>query len=150
MRLILVGLLFSLLVVSSWAEPDPAPKAEPQYYQFGYPAEYSYFRSAAAPAAAVYPSNTFPSMVDTANPLYGQPRFFFATITLTLSTVTSTATATSTTTCTTSTAALTTCSPGRRRRGVMLADNKMMGRGLFFNENDDLDNGNVFLPSLEK
>ena len=65
-------------------------------------------------------------------------RFLFTTFTLVLSTTTSTATSTSTVTCTTSTAALSTCTAGRRRRGLFYNEGERRNRrGLFFNDEDE-------------
>uniref|UniRef100_A0A0P5P656 Uncharacterized protein n=1 Tax=Daphnia magna TaxID=35525 RepID=A0A0P5P656_9CRUS len=76
---------------------------------------------------------------------------FIKTVSLTLSTTTTTTTSTATATCTTSTGALSVCTAsGRRRRGLHLSGNKE-GRGLFYNENEeDSEDGTIFLPSLIK
>ncbi|EFX89142.1 hypothetical protein DAPPUDRAFT_310726 [Daphnia pulex] len=78
-------------------------------------------------------------------------RFFVKTVSLTLSTTTSTTTRTKTLTCSTSTAGLSVCTAsGRRRRGLHLSGNKE-GRGLFYNENEELaEEGSIFLPSPAK
>ncbi|XP_046451279.1 uncharacterized protein LOC124199504 [Daphnia pulex] len=78
----------------------------------------------------------------------------FTTFTVLKASTTITSTLTSTTSCTTSTATLTTCTIGRRRRGLFYDDASTQGRnrrGLFYND-DEADNkdGTVFLPSLIK
>ena len=63
----------------------------------------------------------------------------FTTFTLIKRTTTSTSTLTTTSTCTTSTAALTTCTVGRRRRGLFYDDagsDRRQPRGLFYNEEE--------------
>lgn len=81
-------------------------------------------------------------------------RSWFTTFTLILSTSTTTTVSTATTTCTTSTAALSTCSAGRRRRGLFYDENEVQGRarrGLFYNEHEITnEDGSVFLPSVVK
>jgi hypothetical protein len=76
---------------------------------------------------------------------------FIKTVSLTLSTTTITSTTTAISTCTTSTAGLSVCTAsGRRRRGLNLSGNKE-GRGLFYNENEELaEEGSIFLPSPAK
>jgi hypothetical protein len=69
-------------------------------------------------------------------------------------TSTITSTVTTSTTCTTSTAALTTCTIGRRRRGLFYDEAQSSGRnrrGLFYND-EEIDNGQSasFLPSEKK
>ncbi|KAK4019300.1 hypothetical protein OUZ56_001326 [Daphnia magna] len=78
-------------------------------------------------------------------------RFIFKTVSVTLQTSTITSTSTEVSTCTTSTAGLSVCTAsGRRRRGLHLSGNKE-GRGLFYNENEEeSEDGNVFLPSVDK
>ncbi|XP_057370964.1 uncharacterized protein LOC130691937 [Daphnia carinata] len=78
-------------------------------------------------------------------------RFIFKTVSVTLQTLTITSTSTAVSTCTTSTGGLSVCTAsGRRRRGLHLSGNKE-GRGLFYNENEeDNEDGNVFLPSVNK
>ena len=78
-------------------------------------------------------------------------RFIFKTVSVTLQTLTITSTTTSLTTCTTSTAGLSVCTAsGRRRRGLNLSGNKE-GRGLFYNENEEnREEGTIFLPSPAK
>ncbi len=87
-----------------------------------------------------------------------QERFFipsnsvsFTTFTLVKITTTTTSTYTSLTTCTTSTAILSSCTTGRRRRGLFHDDSKSESRhrrsGLFYNESEAENNdGTVFLP----
>jgi hypothetical protein len=78
-------------------------------------------------------------------PDHSDGRFLFQLMnpsgyTLTISTSTSTAIATKFTTCTTSTAALTTCTAGRRRRGLFYDESEASGRarrGLFYNDKED-------------
>ncbi|KAI9564019.1 hypothetical protein GHT06_007757 [Daphnia sinensis] len=63
----------------------------------------------------------------------------FTTFTVLKTSTTVTATLTSTTTCTTSTAALTTCTIGRRRRGLFYDEAASQGRnrrGLFYNDEE--------------
>jgi len=76
--------------------------------------------------------------------------FNFTTFTLIKSTTTTTSTFTSTTTCTTFTGTLTTCSAGRRRRGLFYdEDSNRARRGLFFNEDDNKETS-AFLASPSK
>jgi hypothetical protein len=76
---------------------------------------------------------------------------FFTTFTVVKYSTTITTTFTSTTSCTTSTAALTTCTIGRRRRGLFYDEAGAQGRdrrGLFYDEEEvDSKDGTVFLPS---
>ena len=76
---------------------------------------------------------------------------FIKTASLTLSTTTITTTTTLISTCTTSTAGLSVCTAsGRRRRGLQLSVHKE-GRGLFSNENEEQrEEGSIFLPSPAK
>ena len=81
----------------------------------------------------------------------GDARSFFTTFTLITGTSTTTTTSTSVTTCTTSTSALSTCTNGRRRRGLFYDESSAQGkarRGLFYNdqETEDVD-GSIFLSS---
>ena len=114
--------------------------AEPQQYHFAYPSFYpSYYSSQqyAAQQPSYFRSGyPYPSMTNAEEPAQ-EGRLFFATVTVTLSTITTTTTATTTTTCTTSTAALTTCSAGRRRRGLFYSDMNKEGRSLFHDENQE-------------
>jgi hypothetical protein len=75
----------------------------------------------------------------------------FTTFTVVKYSTTITTTFTSTTSCTTSTAALTTCTIGRRRRGLFYDEAAAQGRdrrGLFYNDEEvDSKDGSVFLPS---
>jgi hypothetical protein len=68
-------------------------------------------------------------------------------------TTTVTSTVSTSTTCTTSTAALTTCTIGRRRRGLFYDEAQSSGRnrrGLFYND-EEVDNGQTaFLPIENK
>lgn len=69
-------------------------------------------------------------------------------------TTTVTSTVSTSTTCTTSTAALTTCTIGRRRRGLFYDEAQSSGRnrrGLFYND-EEVDNGRqiAFLPIENK
>ena len=78
----------------------------------------------------------------------------FTTFTVLKTTTTTTSTFTTTTTCTTSTSALTTCTVGRRRRGLFYdegANNGRNRRGLFYND-EEVENkeGSAFLPSAAK
>jgi hypothetical protein len=75
---------------------------------------------------------------------------FIKTASWTLTTLTVTTVTTSVTTCTTSTAGLSVCTAsGRRRRGLNLSGNKE-GRGLFYNENEQQsEDGSIFLPLPE-
>lgn len=78
----------------------------------------------------------------------------FTTFTLIKRTTTLTSTLITTSTCTTSTAALTTCTVGRRRRGLFYDEAESQGRhrhGLFFND-DEANNkgGSDFLPASER
>ena len=83
-------------------------------------------------------------MIDAAESIQ-EGRNFFGTLTLTLSTITTTSTATARTTCTTSTAALTTCTVGRRRRGLFYSDINKEGRSLFHDDNQE--DTQIFLES---
>jgi hypothetical protein len=83
--------------------------------------------------------------------LVASSTFSFTTFTLIKISTTTTSTFTTTSTCTTSTAALTTCTVGRRRRGLFYDQDGSRGlqrRGLFYNE-DEVENkhGNIFLPA---
>ena len=75
----------------------------------------------------------------------------FTTFTLIKRTTTTTSTLTTTSTCTTSTAALTTCTVGRRRRGLFYDEAgsvRQQRRGLFYNEEDSENKeGTAFLPA---
>ena len=77
--------------------------------------------------------------------------FSFTTFTLIKTTTTTTSTFTSVTTCTTSTSALTTCTVGRRRRGLFYDEGANIGRnrrGLFYNDEEtENKDGTAFLPS---
>ena len=113
--------------------------AEPQQYHFAYPSFYpSYYSSQqyAAQQPSYFRSGYPYPMRDSEEPAQ-EGRLFFGTITVTLSTITTTTTATTTTTCTTSTAALTTCSAGRRRRGLFYSDVNKEGRSLFHDDNQE-------------
>ncbi|XP_057370968.1 uncharacterized protein LOC130691942 [Daphnia carinata] len=75
----------------------------------------------------------------------------FTTFTVLKTSTTVTSTLTSTTTCTTSSAALTTCTIGRRRRGLFYDEAASQGRnrrGLFYND-EEIQNkeGSSFLPA---
>lgn len=78
----------------------------------------------------------------------------FTTFTVLKITTTTTSTFTSTTTCTTSSAALTTCTIGRRRRGLYYDEGASQGRnrrGLFYNDEEvDAKDGATFLPADKK
>ncbi|KAI9564017.1 hypothetical protein GHT06_007755 [Daphnia sinensis] len=76
----------------------------------------------------------------------------FTTFTVLKVTTTTTSTFTSTTTCTTSSAALTTCTIGRRRRGLFYDEAASQGRnrrGLFYND-EEVKDGSAFLPTDKK
>jgi hypothetical protein len=84
--------------------------------------------------------------------LLASSSFSFTTFTVLKVTTTSTSTYTSTTTCTTSTAVLSSCTTGRRRRGLFYDESKANSRlrrsGLFYNEEEVQNNdGTVFLPA---
>jgi hypothetical protein len=79
----------------------------------------------------------------------------FSTFTLIKSTTVKTSTLTRTTTCTTSTSLLSTCTTGRRRRGLIFSDSEVTDRhrraGLFYNEEESENmDGTVFLPTDKK
>lgn len=79
----------------------------------------------------------------------------FSTFTLIKSTTVLTTTMTRTTTCTTSTAFLSTCTTGRRRRGLFYDESKDQDRhrraGLFHDVNEaENKDGTVFLPADNK
>ncbi|KAK4006843.1 hypothetical protein OUZ56_012000 [Daphnia magna] len=79
----------------------------------------------------------------------------FTTFTLLKVTTTTTSTFTSTTTCTTSTAILSTCTTGRRRRGLFYDESNSESRhrraALFYNENEaENKDGTLFLPVANK
>ncbi|KZS06063.1 Uncharacterized protein APZ42_030592 [Daphnia magna] len=78
----------------------------------------------------------------------------FTTFTVLKITTTTTSTFTSTTTCTTSSAALTTCTIGRRRRGLFYDEAASQGRnrrGLFYNDEEvNAKDGSAFLPTDKK
>jgi hypothetical protein len=87
--------------------------------------------------------------------LIAGPSFSFTTFTVLKVTTTSTSTFTSTTTCTTSTAVLSSCTTGRRRRGLFYDETKAESRrqrsALFYLEDDVQNNdGTVFLPADKK
>jgi hypothetical protein len=94
------------------------------------------------------------SAVDPAKPerfLLSTGSISFTTFTVVKFSTTTTTTFTSTTSCTTSTAALTTCTIGRRRRGLFYDEAGAQGRdrrGLFYTD-DEVENkdGSAFLPS---
>lgn len=84
--------------------------------------------------------------------LIASSSFSFTTFTVLKVTTTSTSTFTSTTTCTTSTAVLSSCTTGRRRRGLFYDESKANSRhrrsGLFYHEEEVQNNdGTVFLPA---
>jgi hypothetical protein len=91
---------------------------------------------------------------DTGRFLLVSPGLSFTTFTLLKVTTTSTSTFTSTTTCTTSTAILTTCTAGRRRRGLYYGESKAASlsrrAAIFYNENLENNNDGVFLPLVKK
>jgi hypothetical protein len=79
----------------------------------------------------------------------------FSTFTLIKSTTVLTSTITRTTTCTTSTSLLSTCTTGRRRRGLIHDETEELGRhrraGLFYDEGEaENKDGTVFLPADKK
>jgi hypothetical protein len=73
----------------------------------------------------------------------------FSTFTIIKKSTTITSTLTSTTTCTTSSATLTTCTIGRRRRGLFYDEAGAQGRdrrGLFYNDEEvESQDGSAFL-----
>ena len=80
--------------------------------------------------------------------------FSFTTFTVLKASTTITSTLTSTTTCTTSSATLTTCTIGRRRRGLFYDEAASQGRdrrGLFYND-EEMENkdGSALLPAIAK
>jgi hypothetical protein len=84
--------------------------------------------------------------------LIASSSFSFTTFTVLKVTTTSTSTFISTTTCTTSTAILSSCTTGRRRRGLFYDESKANSRhrrsGLFYHEEEVQENdGTVFLPA---
>lgn len=134
-----------------------AVSGEPQHYIL--PGRYQTHYMYPSPVYSNYPAEstyqpsefrqTLPYQL-AEQPTYMDSRLFFGLLTggkplltLTFSTTTSTSTSTVTTFCTTSTAALTTCSAGRRRRGLFYDDmsNNRVRRGLFYND-DDLSESN--------
>jgi hypothetical protein len=80
-------------------------------------------------------------------------RSWFTTFTLITGTATTTTTSTSVTTCTTSTTTLSTCTGGRRRRGLFYdesASNGKARRGLFYNDAEaEQADGSIFLVKRE-
>jgi hypothetical protein len=92
--------------------------------------------------SAVEPDNRF---------LINSGSISFTTFTILKVTTTTTSTYTSTTTCTTSSDILTTCTIGRRRRGLFYDEAASQGRnrrGLFYNDEEVANNdGSAFLPS---
>jgi hypothetical protein len=76
----------------------------------------------------------------------------FTTFTVLKVTTTTTSTLTSITTCTTSTAILSSCTTGRRRRGLINDEGETRHRraGLFYNEDAQNNDGNTFLPFEKK
>lgn len=136
MRLLVVLLSSFLLLVS--AEPQYQP-----YPSYHYPNQY--FRSGLHfPGSIADPINGLPA---------DDPRVLLYTLTLTLTTVTSSSTTTVTRTCTTSTAALSTCSAGRRRRGLF-PNSLRRRRGLFYDDSEigahETEEGTIFLPSSDQ
>ena len=101
-------------------------------------------------AAAVYASSAIaPSAQEKS---FLTSAFSFTTFTLIKTTTTTTSTFTSTTTCTTSTSALTTCTVGRRRRGLFYDEGANQGRvrrGLFYNDEEADNKDGAFLPSAK-
>jgi hypothetical protein len=104
----------------------------------------------------------FPKLAKSEN-LNDDSRFFifngtsgisFTTFTVLKGSTTITSTLTSITSCTTSTAVLTTCTIGRRRRGLFYDDALAQGRhgrGLFYNDEEQGNkDGTVFLPAQIK
>jgi hypothetical protein len=84
--------------------------------------------------------------------LIASSSFSFTTFTVLKVTTTTTSTFTSTTTCTTSTAVLSSCTTGRRRRGLFYDESKADSRhrrsGLFYLQEEVQNNdGTVFLPA---
>lgn len=146
--------LFVLSVLVS-AFAFVAVYGEPQHYYFSpsylshyvYPAPiYANQQSDSSPqlpadyfrAAAPY-QQEIPSTL-------GDPRIFFSLLgggnlfTLTYSTTTTTKTSVITAYCTTSTAALSTCTAGRRRRGIFYDEDPIRERrGLFHNDEDKIE-----------
>jgi hypothetical protein len=99
-----------------------------------------------------YAASTVPSNKEQERLLIGSSSLTFSTFTLIKSTTVLTSTLTKTTTCTTSTSILSSCTTGRRRRGLNKDESEVRSRhrraGLFYNE-DEAENkdGTVFLPS---
>ena len=155
MKLTLLSLILVLAAVATIGEP--------QYYSMypnnNYYSHPYYFRSGESnPWIPQYlpqqlqqrqkqpvASQLVPSGSSSFQPDHSDGRFLFQLMnptgyTLTISTSTSTAIATAFTTCTTSTAALTTCTAGRRRRGLFYDESAASGRarrGLFYNDKED-------------
>lgn len=102
-----------------------------------------------------YASSVAPSKVEKERFLVASGTFSFTTFTLIKVSTTTTTTFTTTSTCTTSTAALTTCTVGRRRRGLFYdhaaGSEARQRRGLFYNEDEaESKDGSVFLTAEKK
>ncbi len=132
---------FAMIAVSGEPQHYILPGRYQTHYMYPSPVYSNY------PAESTYQPSEFRQTLPyqlAEQPTYLDSRLFFGLLTkplltLTFSTTTSTSTSTVTTFCTTSTAALTTCSAGRRRRGLFYNDgmsNDRVRRGLFYNEDD--------------
>jgi len=152
MKLALIALTLALAAVATIGEPQYYPMYPNNYYSPYYfrsgesnpwiPQYLPQQRQKQPAASPLAPSGSSPFQPDPSD-----SRFLFQMLnptgyTLTISTSTSTAIATAFTTCTTSTAALTTCTAGRRRRGLFYDESAASGRarrGLFYNDKEDDD-----------
>ena len=152
MKLALLALTLALAAVATIGEPQYYPMYPNNYYSPYYfrsgesnpwiPQYLPQQRQKQPAASPLAPSGSSPFQPDPSD-----SRFLFQMLnptgyTLTISTSTSTAIATAFTTCTTSTAALTTCTAGRRRRGLFYDESAASGRarrGLFYNDKEDDD-----------
>ncbi|XP_046448649.1 uncharacterized protein LOC124197314 [Daphnia pulex] len=105
-------------------------------------------------AVSAYASSPVEPKSDKDRFLFVSGSYSFTTFTVLKATTTTTSTYTSTTTCTTSSAALTTCTIGRRRRGLFYDEAGAQGRdrrGLFYNDEEvEGKDGGSFLPAENK
>jgi hypothetical protein len=106
-------------------------------------------------AVTTYVNSTLFSTNEKERLLISASSISFSTFTLIKSTTVLTSTLTRTTTCTTSTSLLSTCTTGRRRRGLSINDSEVIGRhrraGLYYNEEEaENTDGTAFLPADKK
>jgi len=149
MKLALLALMMVLAAVATFGEPQYYP----QYYPMASDYFPSYFRSAGnSPKSPVEPWANRQRPVQQLQSSHAsqssQPPqsleslsegrwLFYSAYTLTVSTTTILSTSTVFTTCTTSTTTLSTCTAGRRRRGLFYDESHdRKARGLFYNDDE--------------